>query len=291
MTGEANLGGPSDEVQRQELIQTVANAVLEEDYEFVVEVAGQQSLLRPFEMAEYMDVKRRTSEDPVEQRRWGDAARAYVGSVIGQEFPPEEVEAINAVIRNLNFDDIVANEETAAEPELEAPELEAPELSESEVENWEATQFQVRLDLKTIQGVYTSTVYRQAEEAAQRLLADDPLADARHIIDSHVSGELRGRMLLVLDWTVFQKAEEAARKILPKDPLSDAKSIIQRYAATDRSRLDMELALDKHVFQKAEEAAHRILPKDPLGNAKEIITKYASVPQRRDAMLKRLGFM
>src|SRR5258708_2264724 len=89
-----------------------------EDYAFVTEIASSQDLLRPFEIVEFMDVKRCNSEDPVEERRWGDGLEHYLIFLDGQEFPQEEADAINTVIERFKFDRVVTNEELAQETEV-----------------------------------------------------------------------------------------------------------------------------------------------------------------------------
>jgi hypothetical protein len=126
-----------DDIRRQKMLAAIEEAVLNEDDKFFNEIVRGQTLLSPLNLSDYMNVKRKHCEDPVEERRWHDALVSYLKSLHGQEMSKEDADAINAIIQEIQFEDITSNEEEAEEPEVEG---EKPDFE------WDNDEFKIDLD-------------------------------------------------------------------------------------------------------------------------------------------------
>lgn len=289
MTGES-IQPPEDDrqIRRRLMLEAVESAINDEDYDFMNEVLHAQDLLRPFETMEYMSAKRGSLEDPVEQRRWKDALYSYSNSLDGQEFPPDEAESMKAVIDRVQFDEITQNEAVAEEPVV--PDAEKRE----DDEDWEQTKFSVCMDRESIDRIRGTQVFKSAEEyATGKTFSINPLRTARNVIMTQVSGEMQTAMLKVFDWYVYLSAESyAVSKTFSTNPLRVAQEIVNSFASSKEVQSEMKSALDKHVFRVAEDyAIGRKFSTDPLNAARKTIEEFASIQGRRDAMMRRLGFL
>lgn len=286
-------GGTSEEELRHQMLSALADAVENEDYDFTTEISSSQELLRPFEVAEYMDVKRRHSDDPVQSRRWGDALVAYLDTLEGQEFPEEEAEVINGIISNLEFEAITSNSETLDhDNDTDITEEEDPDSDKDD--KWEDDRFTIYIDEEEMEIIRSLPVFKQAEtKAAGSGVYPPDLQGAKRYIEQHVSGELTEKMLTILDWYVFKHAERKAQGSGVYSPnLRDSSDTIKKYSSTEEVADRMRNAIDKYVFKEAERAANGtgVYPPD-LVKARKIIDQFASNQGRRDAMLRRLGFI
>lgn len=276
---------PNDRgLQLRQMIQALTDAVQAEDMEFMLDVTSSQQLLRPFEIVEYMEIVRKGNEDPVENRRWTNAIYGYAKSLEGQEFPQEEVDAINTVLGHLQFDSIVANEETADEAHDVTPE----DYEEEDNENWENTTFSYNMDPEEYERIITLPTFVMAQDYA-RGKSGYTIADAIRFIQNNVSAELGAKMRKILDPVIAQTAQEYAQGRSGYN-IRDAKAHINKYASDEQSKALMQSCLDKHVFKLAEAYTQR-KGGYSIKDAKAFIIEYASTPGRRDAMLRRLGFL
>lgn len=275
-----------DDIKLRQMIEALTEAVQNEDVDFVLAITSFQQLLRPFELVEYMDVVRRGSEDPVESRRWNDALYGYVGSLEGQEFPAEETDVIDTVMANLQFDSIVSSDETADESYDVLPEDEV-----SEDDNWEKTTFSYTMEQEEYERIQQLPTFKKALEYASGSRTGYSIRDAVKFIEENVSPELGENMLKILDSVIAQKAEQYANGRHTGYSIKDAKGLISRFGSSDASKALMESCLDKYVYDKAEQYANGLRTGYSTKDAKNHIIKYASTPGRRDAMLRRLGFI
>ena len=72
---------------------------MNEDTEFFDSIIENQAVLDRVDIAEYLNVKRQSAEDPVEQNRWEFGLDHYLHTLTGQEFSEEEVERLKSVVQ------------------------------------------------------------------------------------------------------------------------------------------------------------------------------------------------
>ena len=164
MAPETSSGGLSEDEARRRMLQAVADAIEKEDYDFSTQIAAQQNFLLPFEVAEYMDVKRRHAEDPVEKRRWEEALTSYLDFLAGIEFPPEEAEAIDEIIKRLEFDNVVESETVAKEQDEGETE---DDNEDDDDENWEEDSFGIDMSVEEVKKIRQMPVFQHAESLAK----------------------------------------------------------------------------------------------------------------------------
>jgi hypothetical protein len=289
---EPNPNNSNEEaVQRQQMLEALTDGVENEDYDFSTQIATQQTTLRPFEIAEYMDVKRRHSDDPVESRRWEDALRNFLASLSEKEFPEDEVEVINRIIDNLEFEAITSNGDVAEEPKK--PEDAGENEQKPDDENWDEDKFFIDVDDEEIARIRNFPVFREAEALASgSAYGRAYLDEAINQIVTSVEGQLAVTMRRVIDWYVFKEAEALASGQAYGHPyFDDAETTINNYGSTSEVIDRMKSAIDKHVFKEAEAlASGQAYGRPYYDDAKNAVNNYASTPGRRDAMLRRLGF-
>jgi hypothetical protein len=280
-----------DDIRRQEMIAAITSGVESEDYTFVVEVAGSQDLLRPFVIVEYMDVKRRGSEDPVEQRRWGDGLSHYLTSLSDQEFPEEEVEVINSVIERLDFDRVVSNETVAEEPTIDGD----SERGDADWRNdyfWPADVHADELEKLSRTPIGQSVVDHAS--GALRNSNSTYLGKAVETITSFQFGSGE-KLRKLLDVYIAKYAEQQAASALRNSNstyLSNAIEAIQEFGSSEEAILALRGSLDKHVYAYAEQqvaSAIRNKNNTYIKNAADALSQYASSEERIKAMLEELG--
>ncbi len=295
-SGEVLNDNSDGDIRRQQFLSAVTEGVLNDDHEFLRELITDQDLLQPVELAEYLDIKQRKSEDYKEKKQWLDAADLYLQTLSGREFSPEEVESLKIVIQNLQFARIIDNEEVAEEPVVKTDDLE-----NYEVNDWGSSEFIIKLSEEEINEVSNHAIFDRARKMADRRLvppSGDGLQVAREMIEENVSNEeLKAKMFLVMDQVVFSRSEKMAQgRLVPSstgDALKDAREIIEKYSSSEESRIEMRLALDKQIFIRAEKMVQgRLVPrrKNHMEEAREMIINNASTPSRANAMLNKLGF-
>jgi hypothetical protein len=276
-----------DDLRQQQMIETLTDAVESGDCEFAVEIAGSQQLLRPFVIVEYMDVKRRSSEDPVASRRWEEALLSYLRTLSGAEFPEEEIEVINNVVSSLKFDAITSGIDTTEEAGIETTDKDVEEDY-----NWANSEFLPDVEKEELERLRGFPVFQRAESYAQGKISGRTINDAIILIYESVSGgPNRDNMLKAIDWYIAQKAESYAQGKISGRTINDALTLISECASDDEARAMMNSSIDKHVFQRAESYAQGKISGRTINDAKELIIAYASTPGRRDAMLRTLGFI
>lgn len=259
--------GDNPEELRQAMLGTLTDAVNNEDYEFVYEVSDKQDFLRPFEIAEWMDVTRRSTEDPVESRRWGDALTGYLNKLAGREFPDDETEVLEGIGKRLEFDGIVGNKQVGEEPEGAEPFDEAND-------DWEEDVFVIQdLEQETIEVISQSPIFRQAEKSAKLGYLDQAI--------EILQGAEQSRK--VLDHFVYDYAVGRAKL----GYIEEAIGKISDYASSETAAEQMRRVLDKHVYDYAK----RQVNLGYTGQALDIIRSHASSPARRTAMLHRIGLL
>jgi hypothetical protein len=115
------------------------------------------------------------------------------------------------------------------------------------------------------------------------------------MITDRVSGEMRLKMLKVLDWYVFSRAEAIATGEEPTayDRTSTAGKLADDYASSREAAASIRSALDKHVFKRARAmlSGEEHTAYEPTSTAERFIKANASSAQRCEAMLKQLGFI
>jgi hypothetical protein len=280
-----------DDLRRQQMIAAITEGVEAEDYAFVVEVAGGQDLLRPFEIVEYMDVKRRGSEDPVEQRRWGDGLGHYLTSLSGQEFPEDELEVINSVTERLNFDRVVSNEAVAEEPTIDG------DLERSDAD-WRNDYFcPAGVDEGELDRLSKTPIGQSVVSYASVALRNNNAAYLERAIEAVTSFQFGSgeKLRKLLDVYIAKYAEKQAANALQNNNsayLSRAFEAIQQFGSSEEAILALKGSLDKHIYAYAEDqVAQAIKNKNNayIQNAADALRQYVSSEERIKAMLEELG--
>lgn len=276
---------PNDGAEPRQMIEALTEAIEAEDYGFMVEVAEGQDLLRPYEIVEYMDVKRRKAEDPLENRQWEYGLRHYLTTLRDTEFPLEEVEVINAAINNLEFDAIVSNPEIAEEKSARGD-----QDAESDLE-WNNEQFQLIIDHEEYERIIRLPLFRQAADYASGAVDGYSIGDAVRLIEKNSGGETKDNMRKILDWYISREAQNYAADKVAGYSIGDAKSLIEKHASSEDTALSMRSSLDKFVFMKAGAYARGEVDGYSMADAKRLIENLASTAERRDMMFQQLGFL
>lgn len=281
-----------DDFKRQQMIAAITSGIEAEDYTFVVEVASTQDLLRPYEIVEYMDVKRRGSEDPVEQRRWEEGLDNYLTALDGQEFPEEEIDAINSVVERLQFDRVVSNEDIAEEPEVRSQETDTGDI------DWENDFFQpAGIDAEEIERLSATPIGLSIVEDATRAISygdSEYLDAARQTIAKFQFGPTE-KLRELLDVFVCSFAEGRANKALSYGDSSYLKESIdslREYGSSDSAVLAMEKSIDKQIFLFAKNRLAKAAQYNDNSYVQEAIDaldQFVSTETRLAAMLSELG--
>jgi hypothetical protein len=235
-----------------------------------------------------MDVMRRNVEDPVEQRRWKEALLKVLENLHGKEFPQDEADTIQVVIDRLKFDEIVSYEETAEEQS---------ERTQGEVvedDSWDFDHFVIDIDEESLAKIRSLPIFKEAERlATPDITGRVYLEKAVNHIEAYAMSEIKAQMRKVLDWYVFQKAEQYAIPDITKQVyLEKAAETVRLYASSSEIQARIRGVLDKYVFKEAERlATPDITGRTYTDKALKTINDFSSSEGRRQAMLKRLGFM
>lgn len=88
-------------VGRQRLFAAIDSSINHEDYELFEQVVEQQVLLRPPELAEYMNIKRKETEDPATSGRWEGGLKLFLLGQIGRDLSESEADALLVIIDEL----------------------------------------------------------------------------------------------------------------------------------------------------------------------------------------------
>lgn len=271
-----------------ELFNAIDHAVMGNDPVFLQEVLASQKILRPYQVAEYMNFRRTEVITLKEEELWRDELKKYLRTFEDQDIPDEEKEIIKNVQAYLRFDDLVKLHE--GEEYYDTVD-DSEEINQDD--NWEEAKFRLDLDEEIIHTIRSLRVFEEAE----KLVTPDSqgfiyLSDAVRHITLYSTGPLRSQMRQVLDWYVFLEAEKDCKPDeLGRVYFDNATETIEQFGSNEEARARMRSALDKHIYNQALSD----LTPDSSGNAypdeaKELIKYYASTPGRRDAMLRRLGF-
>ncbi|GEM_PF-3998352 len=252
---------------QQTFLRALEHGVLNSDHNFISQIDNGQSVLRPHEVARYMDGRRRHNEDKSEAKLWDEATEEYLTRLDGKDFPPDELEALNALteLRRLDraaerdaaherqekFDQIVQNPETAQEPVTANKRSVAGRVIGSKV-------------LGAIGAIRTG----RGKETEQQPEADLTRAELDRL--------KRGFMKL----PVFREAERSA----VTGNFQEALHIIREHAPSSMVG-SMERVLDEYTYA----AGERSTVMGSFDEARRIITENASSPRRGEAMLGRLG--
>lgn len=280
-----------DDVKRQEMIAALTNGIESEDYAFVTEVAASQDLLRPFEIVEFMDVKRRNTEDPVEERRWGDGLEHYLISLDGHEFPQEEADAINSVIERFKFDRVVSNEEIAKEPEVR-------DVQRDEELDWKHDYFEpLDINVDTLNRLGETPIGQSVVSDAKLAVSrGDPsyLGNARNTLSQFQFGSSE-KLHKLLDVYVYLFANQRVELAVSRNDhtyIDDAMSAVREFASSEETVIAMKRSLDKMVFQYAKVnigLATSRRDNSYIQEAIDALNQYGSSEARITAMLEELG--
>lgn len=284
---------PGDnDLKRQNMISALTHGIESEDYEFVNEVITSQDLLRPFEIVEFMDVKRRASEDPVEGRRWEDGLGHYLTAIEGQEFPAEEAEAINSVIEKLEFERVVGNEETADEPRIQRS-----EMDEDADKNWGDDYFKpTDIDADELERLAGTPIGQSVvKDARDAINNGNPayLSKALETISAFQLGSSE-KLRKLLDVYVCKLANKQARAAIENSNsayLDKAIDSIHEFGSSEDAVQAMRGSLDKHVFEYAKKQIARAVANSNsayIGKAIEALYRCVSSEGRIKAMLDEL---
>ena len=238
--------------RRRNMIAAITVGIEGEDYAFVIEIASHQNLLRPFEIVEYMDVKRRSGENPTEKRRWEEGLGHYLAAIEEEEFPEKEEEAINAVVHRLEFERAIDTDEVADEPRVEDDDPRSHYEGDDEDIDWRNDHFRpVGVDMKTLGEVSKTPVGKSVVRRAEHAIST---GNAQY--------------------------------------LKDAINVIQEYGSNDEAVWALEKALDKFAFVYAKKQLERAANtgnNDYLKKAIRTLDQYVSSEARVKAMLAELG--
>lgn len=273
--------GPGEDPEglRQSLLAELTEAVAQEDYSLVNQIAGGQALLRPAEIALQMNDARKRDAlfDEVTGARWEAALWGYLDTIDEQELSGADKEAVRKVkvdLRAAEFERIALKEEPFYAPEAYGPE------PEEEIEHWELTEFEVEdIDKETFDRIRSSRIFHLVEVQAEAGHFDRAVNII--LITPFMSAEEKYQARKVLDGFLSDFCEEAAAN----GYLEDATRDINMYASDEYAARRLRSSLDRFVYAAAEQQA-------AYGNldvAQGIIKRYASSLARCDAMLRRLS--
>lgn len=280
----------NEELRHQQMLEVLTKAVFDSDLEFSTQIATRQTSWRPFEIAEYMNVKRRHAEDPTEIQRWGAALIEFLKQIEPSQFPPGEAESLNAIARSLPLQSIASGKELDDVDDKDDAELDFP----PDAENWEQDKFAIYLEKGTINRVRVLPIFKEARSFVAGSNAKTPdLHKARSHIQEFVEGELADTMLKVIDYYVYRLAEKyAAGSSDESSDFGSAHVIIDSFSSDDDVATRMKSALDKYVYLAAHKLVMGSSRRSPdIVSAENIVDKYASTLGRRQAMLRRLGYI
>lgn len=287
---------PDNIIKRQHMINAITQGVYDEDYEFVVEIASHQDLLRPFEIVEYIDVKRRNAEDPVENRRWEDALGYYLDSIADSDFPEEEEEAIHAVVERLEFDRTVDNPDIADDPSWEQEE---PERSDSDADiDWRNDFFQHKdITQERLSKLAENPIGRSVANKCSLALSTrnaTHIESALEIIQEFSFGS-SDELRKLVDVYLYSFAEDRAKLAIStrnSTHFEMALDAVSRFGSDEDVIQAMESALDKYAFEYAKDRvalAASTRNNNHIKQAVETLDQFVSTPERISAMLAELG--
>ncbi|MBA3757320.1 hypothetical protein H0X09_00410 [Candidatus Saccharibacteria bacterium] len=269
------------------MLHALANGITCSDYEYASEIAINQTYLRPIEIAEYMEVKGRYAEDPIQRRQWRDALGQYLKDLQGIELPNNEFEEIEELIHKLEPGEIISKADVVADSNDTAE-------YQPDAENWEHETFFVNLEKERILKLRQLPVFQAAEEHAKGKDEVDPnLPMSLEHIRTYVGGGMAAEMYQAIDWYVFIEAERHALGRGDTRPnFNKASKTIDLCSSSPEVAQRMRSAMDKYVYREAERAIlGDEFSESDVERVQEFTALYASTPDRRDAMLKRLGLI
>lgn len=284
---------PSPECQ--EMLAEMEKAVLEGDTDQFAAMVNEQAHIRPFELAEYIDVKRRRSPNEENRKLWRQSLDVYLGSLDGEAMPVLESDVIKGIIRDLEFEDIMSNKTVAADSFT----VEKPSDIEQDPDGWFTDHFTIELDASIVRNTESTEVFERAKRCILGDVRDVPLekrvATARQIIINSLEGVGQTLALKVLDAYIFDHATRQAQGgfgKIPAESRMDYAFQSIRQASDKRAVFRMMSAMDKEVYRYAKLCRQGLIPSVPLNathsKAKRIVMTYASSPERKVAILKSL---
>lgn len=289
MSGNVETGQPKD--HRHELLDAIEGSILEGDYPAAIGLVKGTNLLRPFEIVEYLDVKDRHCESPEDQKAWRGVLSRYLGSLAGQEFPPEEESIITDATRRLEFEVILENGSLTSTAEVSAI---ATNENEVDAYGWDNDEFHVRLDPETIERVRATPIFQTVERFSPVTKGVDGLRQGLWIIKKNLQGRQREEALIVFDETLYRQIRDRVSRGHPDfarfGEAATCKGMIDEYASSHAVAVEMQRANDKYIFRAAERARkeERSWNRHPEGDAVNIVHTGTSSRARRDAMMDLL---
>lgn len=281
--------------RRSDLIANIENGVESEDYDLVNQISGEQDILRPFEIVEYMDVKRRHSEDPVEQRRWEESLRNYLESISDQLFPDDEVEVLRSVAERLDSNQTDPDEEIdwdvaldSVTNQIDRDDFKNDRFWPTGVSKHELKRLSDSELGKAVCRIASLGIKKRNSKYIEKaILATNDLP---------LSQKVKLDKLLDLGVAIYSNTQGIRAALCNKDKyLNDAIKAIDNYGSDEEAVLALRSSFDKHVYEYskkqlelAAESKKRRCEKLTKKAIRAIID-YSSSEERAELMLKELG--
>lgn len=260
------------------IIDSLTAAIMAEDYEYFDAIVRNQNVVDDPSIAEYMQIKRRGTDDPVEADRWESGLSYFLEAIDGKLYSKDDLERLDAVVNNLEFDAIVTNTEVGEEPTVLGVRPFNPEEAIIDPAHWSQSVFLAEYSESDLEALRMLPVFNNAEKDAREGMLQRAVRTALQL-----QGERGILARQAIDTYVFQAAEQHAQS----GAFARAMHYVREYGSSEDAQLPMHRALDKHVFEKAQSYV--------LGGvfheAQKVIAEFVSTPSRRDMMLRELGLV
>jgi hypothetical protein len=262
---EMPQGTSQPNTRAQQMLDVIKDGIENDDLEFAALVANRQDLLRPVEIAVWMEGEYYATEDPGQIKKWRAALQEHLDSLKGYEFEDDEKETL------LEIEEGLKNDEAA--------------YGDPEEDDWLAEKFTHGLSQDEFDQVWNLPEFRPVK--MQVIGSGGKVRDLDIAIQmiSRSNSPEEDRMRQLLDHFVFLIAEEyASGGKTGLRQLNAAKTYINVYASSEEAKSRMRSAIDKYVFEEAKSYA----PID-IEKAHDVILDHGSTKARQEDMLRRLG--
>ncbi|GAC1499266.1 MAG: hypothetical protein NVS1B10_01800 [Candidatus Saccharimonadales bacterium] len=270
-----------DNLRIVKIQRAIEEAVIGREFDWMVDVARHQKLQTPFEMIQFMDDKRKNSENDESKSLWREGLFSYIPTVL-DGLESDEATAVAKLFIELEFDEIILNPSIAVEPAR----YDKPQVFTS----WEDATIHIDLEPEIFNEIRDSALFKEIVSKVRASLSEETIAEAIEIINTKAEAGYKLGMHKIMDWFVSQLADTYAHGIIEGQDIAEGKQLIDRYASDLRSAKMMHASMDRYIFARAES---HISPDAEDGyspeSAKKIIEQYASTPEICQAMLNRLG--
>jgi hypothetical protein len=299
-------GGHENE-QRQTMFGELKSAVEDGGIDFSLERLEIEEFVDIVDIIEYMDIKRRSQEDPVMEQRWLDSLESFLNSRFGREVSRQDFERIGRVLNSIQVDKITQRDIIEDNGEISTGK--EKRTDSFDVKDWDNDNFSIELPEDEIKRLLKTPIVRHAVLLATGLAdyfkgvqIEEAVKLFREGQDGSISQPHKGQ--LIIDYYVMGHAVNLANgkaDYLKGVQIEEAVNCIEKNASDsqgDRNESSvvfrMRRALDKEIFKYAVKLAtgkaDRFSGIPLAGEAVNCIEKNASCRERSDAMIRQISF-